>query len=118
MLKKAPQQLIGSELKIIIPNVLGLVILPSLDEICLMNLAAMQPVAHCSRKLSNWSFSKPSKAIIKYYVNRNSDRFDDSLLISVAEKDEENIEIFIFHIKYSPDIASKIKALKEQSQSE
>lgn len=84
MFRRAPRELVGSELKIVIPNVLGLLIMPNLEDICLMNLATMQPVPHCAHKLTNWSFSKASRAIVKYYVNKNSQGFDDSLLVSIG----------------------------------
>lgn len=49
-----------------------------------MNLSTMEPILHTKNYLTSWAFEKPSRAIIKYYVNKSSKIFDDSLLISIA----------------------------------
>lgn len=46
----------------------------------------MQIIEHTVQKLSSWHFTHPSKAILKYYLNKSLTGFDDSLLISVGEK--------------------------------
>jgi hypothetical protein len=62
----------------------------NLEEVCLMNLGKMQMVKHCQCKLSGWKIMKPQKVIIKYYhIEEKRESFDDSLLISIGERDQQ-----------------------------
>jgi hypothetical protein len=70
-----------SVLKIVITEIIGVLILPTLDEICLINLSTMQPMKNSICKLSGWVVDKPSNIIVKYHINNNYDKdlFDSSV---------------------------------------
>jgi hypothetical protein len=65
--KKTIRSLANSTLKVVLPEILGLVILPGLEEVGLINLGTMQMVKQCQCKLSGWRVHKPHKTIVQSY---------------------------------------------------
>lgn len=76
----------------------------------------MQPIEHTTQKLTNWNCLNVHRAVVKYYLNRNSSGFDDGLLISLGEKDKETIEVWALHVKYHGDVKDKIRVMRQQSE--
>lgn len=83
--KRARRSLSGSILKVLIPNVLGLLLMPNQEDIMIYDLSQMEIVESCTAKLTGWSLSSLSKAKVKIHKNLEHEGYDDSLLISIGE---------------------------------
>lgn len=83
--KKARRSLSGSVLKILIPNVLGLLLMSNQEEVIIFDLNKMEIIQSCTAKLTGWNLKSLSNVRVKIHQNLEHEGYDDSLLISIGE---------------------------------
>lgn len=73
--KKAPRSLYDSVLKVVIPNVLGLVLLSDHEQVALFDLDSMKIIEQFSVRLTGWRFENLSRVRVKFHRNKQLSDF-------------------------------------------